>query len=447
MPPNVLFVLTDQMRASAMGCAGNADVETPNLDRLADRGIQVTNCQTTKPMCSPARASVVTGQYPHRHRVLYNQLQLRTDGPSMGHAFRDAGYQTSYVGKWHIDVDEDGPGRVPPGPRRQGFSDWEGFNSGHDYHRGHPRWDGDGDLYWEEGYQPEVQTDIALDRIERYAAFDAPWLLFLSWGPPHPPLDAPDEYRERYDPDALELRPNVPDTAAELFGRPGMEKDLEDLRDDLAEYYGLITSLDDQLGRLLDRLENLDEAEDTIVVFTSDHGEMLGSQGRYHKGTPFEEALNVPLLVQYPQEVPGGVESDAVVSLADLLPTLCSLCDVPVPENVQGRDVAAHLRGETDGPDAAYGEDWRVGDAIPDEEDWGPWGQPYRVLRTQQYSLTVDYTLETQYLFDMTEDPYQQENLAGDPAHADIESEMREQLFEWGHELDDNEFVTRRNYM
>ncbi|MFB6218247.1 MAG: sulfatase-like hydrolase/transferase [Halobacteriaceae archaeon] len=446
MPPNVLFVLTDQMRAHAMGCAGNPDVETPALDRLAEEGVHVTNAQTTKPMCSPARGSIVTGQFPHTHRVIYNQLRLPTDGPSMGHAFRNRGYQTGYVGKWHIDVDEDGPGRVPPGPRRQGFTDWEGFNSGHDYHRGHPRWDGDGQLYWEEGYQPAVQTDISLELIERYAAFDAPWLLFLSWGPPHPPFDAPEEYRERYDPGELELRPNVPETAEELYGRPGMEKDFDDLREDLAHYYGLITSLDDQMERLLDRLDELGEAEETVVVFTSDHGEMLGSQGRYHKGTPFEEAMNVPLLVRYPEAVPPAT-SDAVVSLADLLPTLCSLSGIEAPETVQGRDVAAHLRGETEGPDAAYGEDWRVGNADPSQEDYGPWGQPYRVLRTRGHSICVDYTLETQYLFDMAADPYQTENLAGDPAHADLEAELRDRLFEWAHAVDDNEFMTRQNYI
>jgi arylsulfatase A-like enzyme len=449
VPPNVLFVLTDQMRAAAMGCAGNADVETPSLDRLASEGTWVRNAQTTKPMCSPARGSIVSGQFPHQHRVLYNNLVLPTDGPSMGRSFRDRGYRTGYVGKWHIDDNhgEDGPGRIPPGPRRQGFTDWEGFNTGHEYHRGHPRWDGDGNLYWEEGYQPTVQTDIALDYIEDYVEYDAPFFMFLSWGPPHPPFEAPEEYRERYDPGALSLRPNVPEDPGDIFGRPGMEKDLDDVQADLAEYYGLITSLDDELGRLLDRLEALGVAEDTVVVFTSDHGEMLGSQGRYHKGTPFQEAMNVPLLVRYPGAVPAGDVSEGVVSLADLFPTLCSFCDVPVPEGVQGRDVAAHLRGERPGPEEAYAEDWRVGNADPTQEDWGPWGQPYRMLRTRQYALTVDYTLETQYLFDLDSDPYEMENLAGDPEHADLEADLRDRLFEHAAAVDDGEFVTRRRYM
>jgi len=449
--PNVLFVLTDQWRASALGCAGNDDVRTPVLDGLAGDGVRFADAITTKPMCTPARASIVTSTFPHESRVLYNQLRLPTDLVSVAEPLCDAGYDTGYVGKWHLD----GPNSlfVPPGPRRQGFDNWYGFNTtSHDYDAGHPEFDESGAVTWREGYQPAVQTDIATEFIESHAGED-PFFLFLSWGPPHPPKsgwnegNAPEEYSSRYDPDALTLRPNVPDDG--VFVRPDRPRwDAESARRHLVEYYGYVTSLDDCLGRLLDTLDAMGIAEETIVVFTSDHGEMIGSQGRVNKGTPFEEAINVPLIVRYPGRVDGNRVSEAVVSLNDLMPTLLSLCEAPIPASqVQGTDLSRHLLGETPGPDRAYVEGWRVENDVPGAEDWGPWGQPWRLVRTREHSLTIDHTLETQYLYDLDADPYQLDNLAGDPAATALEADLREELFDLASVHDDREFVTRRRYM
>jgi arylsulfatase A-like enzyme len=392
--PNVLFVLVDQMRASAMGCMGNDDVHTPTLDRMAEEGMLATHNYTPDPVCTPARASLLTGQYPHEHGVDGNSIQLPQTGETLGCVLRDAGYDTGYVGKWHLDG-EDRPGYVPPGPRRQGFDYWKGFNRGHDHLRGHPHFDEEGTVEWEEGYQPEIQTDLTIDFLEEDR--EDPFFMLLSWGPPHLgntmlddgsrlelPFEPPEEYLGMYDREDLTLRPNVSDRLA------------PQARYDLAQYYGMITSLDDQLERLLSTLAEQGELEDTLVVFTADHGEQMGSQDRYYKGEPFEESVNVPLLARYPGEIPAGYRTDELVSLIDLMPTILSMCDTPVPDRVQGESQAPLFR---DDPGATGREEVYI--------EHGGW----RALRTQDRMLAVDEAGEPEYYFNMEIDPYQQHNI------------------------------------
>jgi arylsulfatase A-like enzyme len=393
--PNVLFVLCDQMRASAMGCTGNDDVHTPTLDRMADEGLLCTRAYTPDPVCTPARASILTGQYPHEHGVHSNNVRIPDTGETMGCLLRDAGYDTGYVGKWHLDGDAR-PGFVPPGPRRQGFDYWEGFNRGHDHMRGHPRFDEDGNVDWEEGYQPEIQTDLAIDFLE--AEREDPFLMFLSWGPPHLgntmledgssmelPFEAPDEYESMYDAEDLELRENVSDRLT------------AQARYDLVRYYAMVTSLDAQLERLLSTLEAQGELENTLVVFTADHGEQMGSQDRYYKGEPFEESVNVPLLARYPEEIPAGHRTDELLSLVDLLPTALEFCDADVPERVQGESMAPLFRDE----DGASGRE----EVYIEHGGW-------RALRTRDRLLAVDMDGEPQYFFNTEVDPYQQHDIS-----------------------------------
>lgn len=412
--------MCDQMRGQAMGCMGNDDVRTPTLDRMAGEGRLFTRAYSPNPVCSPARGSILTGRYPHVHGEIENHMRLPVDQPTVGEALADTGYETGYVGKWHLDGDGK-PGYIPPGPRRYGFDYWEGFNRGHDYHRGHPRFTDDGDCYWEDGFQPVVQTDLTIDFLEAQADAADPFFLMLSWGPPHTPFDAPNEYSDMYDLEDLDLRPNVPD-----------EMDTPELRRDLAEYYALITLLDDEFDRLLDVLDRLGMAEDTVVVFLSDHGEMLGSQGRQRKNYPFEESVRVPLIVRYPDQVEPG-ESDALVNLVDLVPTVLSLCDVEVPECVQGRDLSSHLCGEEDGD--------RVGHEAIYIEGQLPYDETWRAIRTDRYMLTVDRRLDTRYLFDTERDPYQRENLANSPETMPVEEALRDRLIAMGHEYDDRHLI------
>ncbi|MFB6218624.1 MAG: sulfatase [Halobacteriaceae archaeon] len=407
--PNVLFVLADQWRGSALGCAGDPNVRTPTIDGLADEGVLCERAYTPDPVCTPARASILTGQYPHEHGVVFNNLRLPGDATTLAECLREVGYHTGYVGKWHLDG-EGAPGYVPP-ERRQGFEFWRGFNRGHRHLKGHPHMNPDGSADWEAGYQPAIQTDIAREFIADRVDADRPFFLAVSWGPPHTPFEAPEEYSDMYDPGELELRENVP---ADL--------DTPELRRDLAEYYALCTSLDDQLQRLLDALDEQGVADDTLVVFTSDHGEQLGSQGRQRKGYPFEESVHVPLVARHPGELPAGRRTDGLLSLVDLLPTLLSFADAPVPDGVHGEDRTALLRGDDGaGADALYLEG-----CLAFDDAW-------RAVRTDDDLLVVDRALGTQYLYR----DHQTENLADDPAHADRERRLRKRLLDLAREYDD----------
>ena len=305
-PMNLLFVFADEMRGMDMRHAGNPDVHTPNLDMLARGGVSFTNAIANCPVCTPSRGTMLTGLHAHKHAAVTNDVPIRCDLPTLGTVLTDADYLAGYIGKWHID----GLPRnrfTPPGPRRLGFDHyWAVWNCHHDYF--------DGKYYTNKpepcritGYEPHIQTELAIRFIERHR--NDPFALVLSWGPPHGPLEfVPDEYRIRYDPAKLSLRPNVSPGKTEKWAlacatapwkryanEPGpFGGDMETaIRESLAAYYAAITALDDDLGRFLSTLEKLELAENTAVVFTSDHGSMHWSHGRIRKQQPWEECILV----------------------------------------------------------------------------------------------------------------------------------------------------------
>jgi arylsulfatase A-like enzyme len=387
---------------------------------MAAEGLRFENAYSSNPICGPARACIVTGQYNHTNGMVDNYLRLDQSIPTVGECFRNAGYRTGYVGKWHLDGRGDGSKYVPP-ERRGGFEWWRGFEGGHEHLKGHPIPREDGTNEWIEGYQPEIQTDLAIEFLEAQSETDEPFCLFVSWGPPHSPYEAPEEYSAMYDAEDIELRPNVPEEMA------------EEVRQDLVEYYGMTTSLDDQIGRLVETLEETGHAEDTFFAVSSDHGEMMGSHGNYGKDVPLEESIHVPLVCRYPAGIDAettsdevGRVSDAVVSLVDYMPTFLSLCDVDVPDSVQGRDVAEHvLDPAVEGPDATYIE----GNLLRDN--------PWRAIRTDQYVLAVDRHLDGQILFDDETDPYQLENVLDDPAYAGVRDDLHDRLLSFVYEYED----------
>ncbi|MBN1673521.1 MAG: sulfatase [Kiritimatiellae bacterium] len=409
--PNVILVFGDQWRAQAAGYAGDPTVKTPNLDRLASESANFTNAVAGCPVCSPYRASLLTGQYPLTHGVFLNDVYLQNRAPSIAHAFAEDGYDTAYVGKWHVD----GHGRsnyIPP-QRRQGFDYWKALECTHKYNRS-PYYAGDSDekLYWE-GYDALAQTRDAQAYITgRDRA--KPFFLVLSWGPPHGPYDAaPEEYRAMYRPDTIELRPNVPETHADRA------------RQDLAGYYAHCSALDACMGMLLQTLREQGLEEDTVLLFTSDHGDMLGSQGEFKKQRPWDESIRVPFLLRYPALLGReGRQLDAVIDAPDVMPTLLGLCGCRIPNTVEGLDFSAYLHGGTDPSDGAA--------LLLCAQPFGQWtrahgGREYRGLRTNRY--TYVRTLDGPWLlYDNAEDPYQLDNRAGLPDHARVQAQLDARL-------------------
>jgi arylsulfatase A-like enzyme len=406
-PPNVVFVLADQWRGQAVGYAGNPNVRTPNLDRLADESVNFTNAVSNSPVCSPARASLITGRYPLSHGVFVNDVYLNNDAVSIAQAFGRAGYDTAYIGKWHLD----GHGRSAfiARERRQGFDFWRALECTHNYNKSYYYADENVKLKWP-GYDAVAQTREACRYIRQHAE-DRPFLLFLSWGPPHNPYQtAPAEYRAMYDPDSLALRPNVPPSHAAAA------------RTDLAGYYAHISALDACMGEVLEALRACRVQDNTLLVFTSDHGDMLGSQGEQRKQKPWEESIMVPLLLRYPQRLGRtGRQISSIINTPDIMPTLLGLCDMEVPATVEGTSHADLVSGNAQPPDD--------GALITCPHPFGEWNTPnkggreYRGIRTQRYTYARDLS-GPWLLYDNKSDPYQLTNLCNKPDYAQMQQEL-----------------------
>ena len=407
--PNLLFVFADQMRGQDMGCAGNVAVRTPVLDRLAAEGMYFVRAFANAPVCTPSRGAILTGRYAHQHLAVANDLPLGPDETTIAHVLRDAGYRTGYVGKWHLD----GMPRdkfTPPGPRRFGFDFWAAWNCDHRYFGGRVYRDSPEPVLLE-GYEPAAQTDLALEFLR--SDDGRPWCLFLSWGPPHNPYEkAPERYRAMYDPARVALRPNVPDLCAERARR------------DLAGCWAHVTALDAELGRLLAALEASGQAGRTIVVFTSDHGDMLGSQGRQRKEQPWEESVRVPLLVRWPGRVPAGRTSAALVSTVDLAPTLLGMMGLEVPARMTGADLAPLVRGRADAGPAAV----LLQEIVPLDEGLYQGVGEWRAIRTPRYTYARRRWGEPWLLYDNEADPYQQANLAASAEHRGLREQLEAEL-------------------
>ncbi|MFC2025671.1 sulfatase [Chloroflexota bacterium] len=396
--PNILIIYPDQMRADAMGCAGNPIVCTPNIDRIAREGVRFENAYTSYPLCAPFRASFFTGKYAHSSGVYANHYPIPLDQEFLAEIFRNNYYQTGYFGKWHLNGGEI-PGFVPAGERRLGFDTMIGFNRGHHYLSS---------IYFKDTsqpfssnrYEPEYQTDQVISFLEACVdgSQDGPFFAMVNYGIPHPPLVGPDEYLKKYSPENIVIPTNV----------PGDENSNGKARTFLARYYGLITCVDDNVGRLLDWLDRKQLTESTVVIFLSDHGEMAGEHGRFAKKTYYRSAMHVPLMVRYPERFPpGNIVNSLVDPSIDTMPTLLDLCGFNIPATVQGNSYLSLLVGdrrplreavfyeilmERDGP-----ENFPVPERGIRTTDW-------LYVRTQEKPIA---------LFDLNSDPMEMNNLVG----------------------------------
>ena len=408
-PPNVLFILPDEWRGQALGCMGNPDVRTPHLDGLARDGVLMRNTLANTPVCCPARSVMLTGTYASRTGMVANDLRLDEAEITLGDLFAQAGYRTGYVGKWHLDGGPREPGFVPPGRRRHGFEWWAANECNHNYFYNWYFRDANEPIVTEK-YEPEFWTDLAVEFL--HETKDKPFFLMLAVGAPHDPYLAPESYMESYDPAKLTMEPNWVEGV-----RGGGRKEI-------AGYYAAMTAIDDQVGRVLRTLRELDLEDDTIVLFSSDHGNMLGSQGKVLKRKPWEESIRVPGIVRWPGRIPAGRTTDALVSHVDFAPTLLGLCGLPVPANMQGQDLSAVVTGKREkGPDAAFFQifgPYRAGGVAAG----------WRAIRTEQY-LYARYETEPWLLYDLKNDPYEMKNLAADPAAAAVRNELDGRLRAW----------------
>lgn len=397
--PNVLFVFADQWRQEAAGFAGNPQVKTPVIDAFARQSVQFCNATSGFPVCSPYRASLLTGQYPTTHGVIVNDQGIRSRNVSIAQAFAQGGYDTAYIGKWHVTLhDRCGPIRRD---EQMGFDFWRGFGCSHSYNRSPYYVDDDPTVHWWEGYDARAQTQEACRYIASRKNGDKPFLMALSWGPPHDPYDtAPEEFRKLYRPEDINLRANVPVSAA------------DDARSVLAGYYAHVSALDVCMSDLLEALARAGLEEETIVVLTSDHGDMLGSHGLWKKQHPYDESVRVPWLMRWPAQLEPG-QFDMPLGAPDIMPTLLGLAGLPVPETVEGTDFSPAVLGTqsvpTDGVLLACYRPFH-------EITYATSGRDYRGLRTERFTYCRDMQ-GPWLLFDNQADPFQMTNLVSSAAH------------------------------
>jgi len=431
--PNLVFIFADQWRAQSTGYAGNKDVKTPHLDRLAKESVNFSNAVSGCPVCSPYRASLLTGQYWLTHGIFYNDKPLNPDAVTIGKVYRAAGYETGYIGKWHVD----GHGRTAfiPEERRQGFDFWRVCECTHNYNRSPYYAETPVQRYWD-GYDAIAQTREAQQYIRRHAN-KSPFVLFMSWGPPHAPYQtAPEKYREMFDPAGVSVSPNVPESLREKA------------REELAGYYAHIAALDDCIGDILDTLKECRIEENTIFVFTSDHGDMLHSHGQTKKQKPWDESVRIPFLLRHPA-VHGrsGRTIDMPINTPDIMPTLLGLSRITVPKSVEGRDFSGVIKG-TQPPDndAAL-----IMCPVPFHQwNYQRGGREYRGVRTRRYTYVRDIN-GPWLLYDNQADPYQLTNLCNNSKYAEIQQELEKILSRKLEETNDKflpgpEYMAKWNY-
>jgi arylsulfatase A-like enzyme len=431
--PNLVYIFADQLRYFSCGYAGDRLAQTPNIDRLAAEAIDLHHAISGHPLCAPYRASLFTGKYSSSTGMVINELRIGAEHEGFGRVLGQGGYRTAYIGKWHLWANQlghhDDPRNayIPPGPHRLGFDGfWAGYNFHHLYN----------DMYYYKdaperidfkGYEPDVQTDLAVKWLERAAGADQPFALFLSYGTPHDPWTAdnvPPEYLKRFEDVQFALPASyLPenDPHADPWARMTPEGRAA-LTGWLKVYYAMIANLDWNVGRLFAALDESGQRENTILVFTSDHGELFGAHGRQAKNIFYEEAIRVPFLIRWPAGLAGGRQSDLLLNAPDIMPTLLGLMGLPIPAAVEGADLSRCLLGTCeDAPEAAFLQGMGCTAAWEDGYEW-------RALRTQRYTYAVYLSDRSELLFDNRADPLQMHNLAGDPAHAAVLAELRGRL-------------------
>ncbi len=444
--PNLLFVVADQFRAMCLEPGGDP-VSTPFLDALAHDGVSLAHAVSSYPVCSPHRAMMMSGQYPETNGVTHNVnsetaawgVGLRPDAPSWAAVLRDGGYTTGYIGKWHLEapVPEDaihgtGPladGRYwdaySPPDRRHGFDFWYSYGCSDEHLTPH-YWTSDAGRHQRvdvSGWSAAHETDVAIEFLQQAAASgSAPFALAVSWNPPHQPFDQlPADHDRSYgalSPSELLTRPNV-----DLASAPGREAAA------IAPlYYAAVSSIDAQMGRLMAALEELELVNDTLVIFTSDHGQQMGSQDLLYKNVPFEESMRIPFVLRWPGHLSPGAASRVGLSSVDIAPTLLGLLGLGsnVPETMHGTDVSPALLSNCASLPAGGAGTATAGAAgtpgtpsslyfyyARDEDD-----VDIRGLRTATSKFIARYNsatgLRTQ-LFDLVKDPFEMENI-NDPA-------------------------------
>lgn len=423
--PNLILVIADQLRRSALACYGDPNVRTPNIDALAASGSRFDAASSSYPVCVPFRFSLMTGEHAHTRAIPAIEWRMSPAERTLADEFNEAGVDTALFGKWHL---YGGFGHLPghtvvktsrthvPRPFQGRWQRFAGFDICNDPFDTYYFNEEDPTPHKIEGYQTDGLFDLAIDWLSEPARRDGPFASVISVEPPHPLFTAPEPYLERWRDREITVRENV-DLDREYRNRGPHGKSL---LDDLRVYYAMIENLDDNVGRLVRELESLGLADDTIICLTADHGELLGSHGLLAKQRPWEESVGIPLIISGPPVAGGGGRVIAEPACTeDLFPTLLGLTGLTPRDPKPGLDLSGLVRGEAEALDREGVLLEFVAELRPDapffDETW-------RGIRTRRYKYTVlgdAHGGRPWQFFDLELDPYEMNNLVDDPLCVD----------------------------
>lgn len=437
--PNFVFIMTDTQGANMVGCYGQPGLRTPNLDRMAAEGTRYDRAYTTQPVCTPARAGIFTGSYPHSTGAWGNHLPVGDTLKTMGQRFTDAGYHSAYIGKWHLsghDYFDDGI--CPPG--------WD------------PEYWYDGKRYVDELTDEEValwrnglgsvellrkhginkeftwahrNSNRAIDFLEKAKGKDEPFLLVVSHDEPHGPCVCPPEYVEQFQDFEYEIGPNAHD---DLADKPAHHREWaeaancrrESGRFSSPKYFGCNSFVDAEIGRVIDAVDRL-APDNTYIIYTSDHGDMFGAHGLNSKGPcMYDEIACIPLIIRKPAKADAGIVDDALVSHVDLLPTMLELAGMEVPPILDGRSLVPRLKGDKEADERKILVEFNRYEVCHDYTGF----QPIRCWMAGDFKLVINLLEDKDELYDMKKDPAEMKNLIEDPAHKEIRDRMHDELLD-----------------
>lgn len=455
--PNILWICTDQQRYDTITSLGNKHIRTPNVDRLASEGVTFTHAFSQSPVCTPSRASFLTGRYPRTTGARQNGQCIPPDEVLVTKMLADAGYDCGLSGKLHLAACQ----------RRVEKRIDDGYRVFHWSHHPHPDWPENEYIQWLEstghkwkdvypgpkgkhaypGVPAELhQTTWCFDRAMDFISEErkTPWLMSINCFDPHHPFDPPKEYLDRYDPDKL---PDPKYKPGELDNKPIFQQVDHDgayggmllayskmtpreRREVTAAYYAMIEQIDHNVGRILKMLDDSSQRENTIVIFMSDHGELLGDHGMYLKGPHmYDCSVRVPLILSWPGHFKSGLRSDALVELVDLVPTLLTAAGMPIPARVQGKSLYDLCSGKADPhqhKDYAYTE-YYVGQPFHKALRTQPL---VTMIRSRTHKIAVYAGMEQGELYDLKADPNEFDNLWDSQAHKDLKHDLVKMCFD-----------------
>ncbi|MDF2540386.1 MAG: hypothetical protein K0S47_104 [Herbinix sp.] len=436
MKPNLIYIFADQLRYQSLGYAGDHNAITPNIDQLSEESVDLCSAISGHPVCAPYRASLLTGKYTTSTGMVINEIRMNSNHTSFANVLNDNGYETAYIGKWHMYAAELGNhynpknSFIPKGPDRLGFNDYfNAYNFHHEYYgeAAYYHLDTPDKIYCNK-YEPDEQTDIAIDQLRRLSGGEKPFAMFLSLGTPHDPWipeNVPKAYLDKCKDKKFRLPPNYSpenDPHADDWAKLS-EQERSELTEWMRVYYAMTANLDYNIGRLMDEIRTLELNKNSIIIFTSDHGELFGAHGRRAKNIFYEEAIRVPFLIKWENHLEAYAKREFVFNTVDIMPSLLSMMGLPIPPEVEGNDYSECIYGTKDtedgallmgtGPTAVFGD-----------------GYEWRAYRTRQYTYAIYKVDGQEFLFDNLEDPYQMNNLIDDVDYFEIKDALKQQMWE-----------------